>query len=116
MNYGRAGIRQRQKALNSATTRMGKSIGVIIFQVVVFCAVAIGVIGLCGGIGLFMGVIETAPDVTDVDVSPAGFSTSVYDNKGNLVTKLIAENSNRIYVTLDKIPEHTQHSPFLFYK
>lgn len=110
MNYGRAGIRQRQKALNSASTRMGKSIAVIIFQVVVFAAVAAAVIGLCGGVGIFMGVIDTAPDVTDVDVSPAGFSTSVYDNKGNMVTKLIAENSNRIYVTLDKIPEHTQHA------
>ncbi|MBO4903013.1 MAG: PBP1A family penicillin-binding protein [Lachnospiraceae bacterium] len=110
MNYGRAGIRQRQRALNSASTRMGKSIAIIIFEIVVFCTVALGVVGLCGGIGLFMGVIDTAPDVTNVDVSPAGFSTTVYDNKGNTLTKLIAENSNRIYVTLDKIPEHTQHA------
>ena len=53
-----------------------------------------------------MGIINTAPDVSDIDVSPAGFSTTVYDNKGNTLTKLIAENSNRIYVTLDKIPDH----------
>ena len=100
----------KSEGLDVYTTRMGKSIAIIIFQIVVFAAVALGVIGLCGGVGIFMGVIDTAPDVTDVDVSPAGFSTTVYDNKGNTLTKLIAENSNRIYVTLDKIPEHTQHA------
>ena len=110
MNYGRSGIRQRQKALNSASTRMGKSIAIAIFKVCVFCFVAIGVVGLCGGIGIFMGIINTAPDISDIDVSPAGFSTTVYDNKGNTLTKLIAENSNRIYVTLDKIPEHLQYA------
>lgn len=110
MNYGRSGIRQRQKALNSASTRMGKSIAIIIFKICVFCCVTIGVIGLCGGVGIFMGIINTAPDVSNVDVSPAGFSTTVYDNKGNTITKLIAENSNRIYVTMDKIPEHLQHA------
>lgn len=63
---------------------------------------------MCAGFGIFMGIINTAPDVSDIDVSPAGFSTTVYDNKGNTLTKLIAENSNRIYVTLDKIPDHLQ--------
>ncbi len=110
MNYGRAGIRQRQKALNSASTRMGKSIAIIIFKIIVFAAVSIGVIGSCAGIGVFMGVIDTAPDVSGIDVSPAGFSTTVYDNKGNTVTKLVAENSNRIYITLDKVPDHLQHA------
>lgn len=110
MNYGRSGIRKRQKALNSASTRMGKSIAIVIFKICVFCCVAAGVIGLCAGVGIFMGIINTAPDVSDIDVSPAGFSTTVYDNKGNTVTKLIAENSNRIYVTLDKVPDHLQHA------
>lgn len=108
MNYGRAGIRKRQKALNSASTRMGKSIAVIIFKVLVFAFVAVAAIGLCTGVGIFMGVIDTAPDISNVDVSPAGFSTTVYDNKGNTITKLVAENSNRIYVTLDKIPDQLQ--------
>jgi len=110
MNYGRAGIRQRQKALNSASTRMGKSIAIIIFKIIVFATVSVGVIGACAGVGIFMGVIDTAPDVSGIDVSPAGFSTTVYDNKGNTVTKLVAENANRIYITLDKVPDHLQHA------
>ena len=36
--------------------------------------------------------------------------SALYDREGNQLTKLVAENSNRIYVTIDKIPEHLQHA------
>lgn len=110
MNYGRQGARKKQKQLSSPTTKIGKFFAIGVFKIAVFAIVAVGVIGLCAGVGLYMGVIDTAPDVSNVDVSPAGFSTTVYDKEGNQITKLVAENSNRIYVTMDKIPEHLQHA------
>ncbi|MFT3984482.1 MAG: PBP1A family penicillin-binding protein [Lachnospiraceae bacterium] len=110
MNYGRRGARKRQKELSSQTTKIGKFFAITLFKALVFAVVAVGVVGLCAGIGLFMGVIDTAPDVSNIDVSPAGFSTTVYDNEGNQITKLVAENSNRIYITIDKIPEHLQNA------
>ena len=110
MNYGRRGTRKRRKAITSAAPKFGNFLAICIFKVAVFVAVCAGVAGLCAGVGLYMGVIDTAPDVSDIDVSPAGFSTTVYDSKGNQTTKLIAENSNRIYVTIDKIPEHLQNA------
>ncbi len=110
MNYGRRGIKKRQKAMNSPVTKIGKFCGVSLFTVLTFCAVIAGVAGLCAGIGLFMGVVDTAPDISNVDVAPAGYSTTVYDCEGNQITKLIAENSNRVYVKLDKIPLDMQHA------
>ena len=110
MDFGRMGIRQRQRILSSPTTRIGKFCGVSLFKIIVFLACLAGVMGLCAAAGVYMGVIATAPDITNVDVSPAGFSTTVYDNEGNRITKLVAENSNRVYVTLDKIPVHLQHA------
>ena len=110
MNYGRRGAKKRRKAISSVTPRFGKFFGVSLFMVAVFAAVCVGVAGICAGVGLYMGVIDTAPDVSDIDVSPAGYSTTVYDSKGNQTTKLIAENSNRIYVTMDKIPVHLQNA------
>lgn len=110
MNYGRRGARKKQKQLSSSSTKIGKFFAIAVFKVTVFVVVAVGVIGLCAGVGLYMGVIDTAPDVSNVDVSPAGFSTTVYDKEGNQITKLVAENSNRIYITMDKIPEHLQHA------
>lgn len=110
MNYGRRGLRKKQKELSAVSTRIGKSFAILLFEVVIYLVAALGVAGICGGIGLYMGVIDTAPDISNVDVSPAGFSTTVYDREGNQLTKLVAENSNRIYVTIDKIPEHLQHA------
>lgn len=110
MNYGRRGARKRQKELSSPTTKLGKFFAITLFKVLVFAVVTVAVIGLCAGVGLYMGVIDTAPDVSNIDVSPAGFSTTVYDKEGNQITKLVAENSNRIYITIDKIPEHLQHA------
>ncbi len=110
MNYGRRGIKKRQRAMNSPVTKVGKFCGVSLFAVATFFAVVAGVAGLCIGIGLFMGVVDTAPDISNVDVAPAGYSTTVYDCEGNQITKLIAENSNRVYVKLDKIPLDMQHA------
>lgn len=110
MNYGRRGIKKRQRIIKSPTARIGNFFGVSLFTVAAFCVVLIGAAGLCAGIGLFMGVVDTAPDISNVDVSPAGFSTTVYDCEGNTLTKLVAENSNRVYVKLDKIPLNLQHA------
>ena len=110
MNYGRRGIKKRQKAMGSPVTKIGKFCGVSLFTAVTFCAVLAGVAGLCAGVGLFMGVVDTAPDISNVDVAPAGYSTTVYDSEGNQITKLVAENSNRVYVKLDKIPLDMQHA------
>ena len=110
MNYGRRGIKKRQRAMHSPSTKIGKFCGVSMFAAATFAVVVAAVAGMCAGIGLFMGVVDTAPDISNVDVAPAGYSTTVYDSEGNQITKLIAENSNRVYVKLDKIPLDMQHA------
>ncbi len=110
MNYGRRGTRKRHKAITSVVPKFGNFFGTLLFKIVVLAAACAMAAGLCAGVGLFMGVIDTAPDVTGIDVAPAGYSTTVYDAKGNKTVKLVAENSNRIYVTIDKIPEHLQNA------
>lgn len=110
MNYGRRGLRKKYKSLNSFSTRTGKFFGISIFECITFAAVLCGIVGLCGALGLFMGIIETSPDISNVNVAPAGYSTTVYDCEGNQITKLIAQNSNRVYVKLDKIPVDMQHA------
>lgn len=110
MNYGRRGLRKKYKSLNSLSTRAGKFFGISLFECITFAVVLCGIVGLCAGVGLFMGIIETSPDISNVNVAPAGYSTTVYDCEGNQITKLIAQNSNRVYVKLDKIPLDMQHA------
>lgn len=72
--------------------------------------ISIGVIGASMGIGIFKGVIDTAPSIGNIDVTPSGFSTFVYDLEGNQIGKLIAADSNRIPVAQDMIPENLAHA------
>lgn len=60
--------------------------------------------------GSFRGVIDTAPDVDDIDIMPLGYATFLYDDAGNQIRKLAAPDSNRLPVTLDQIPVDLQHA------
>ena len=60
--------------------------------------------------GIFRGVIDTAPSIENVKVTPTGFSTFVYDLEGNQTAKLVSQNSNRIPVSQDMIPEDLAHA------
>jgi len=110
MNYGKRGVRQKQKALTSRGVKWGRKLGVTLLEVILVFVIGIGIIGVSAGIGVFKGILATAPDVSNIDVSPTGFSTFVYDNQGNQTAKLVATDSNRIPVSMDKIPENLAHA------
>ncbi len=110
MNYGKKGVREKQKALHSKSAKWGRKFALTCFNVVLIAIVVIGVLVVSVGFGVFRGIIDTAPDIGNINVQPTGFSTFVYDIDGNQTAKLIAENSNRIPVTMDMIPEDLAHA------
>ncbi len=105
MNYGRKGVRNKQKALNSKSVRWGKKIAFTTFVALLIGIISLGIVGAAAGIGVFNGIIAAAPVINSNDVAPVGFSTFVYDNEGNEIDKLVATDSNRIFVTMDQIPQ-----------
>ena len=110
MNYGRKGVRNRQKDLNAHPGRWGKKITLFVLELFLAAVVSVGVIGAAAGIGIFNGIIATAPDIENLDVSPSGFSTFVYDIDGNQTAKLVSSDSNRIPVSMSQIPEDLAHA------
>ncbi|MBQ9513212.1 MAG: transglycosylase domain-containing protein, partial [Lachnospiraceae bacterium] len=50
------------------------------------------------------------PDISNIDVTPRGFSTFVYDAEGNQTAKLVSTDSNRIPVSMDMIPDDLKHA------
>lgn len=110
MNYSKKGIRNKQKSLHATSTKLGKKLLLSILNLSLLLILAVGIIGLCMGLGIFKGVIDSAPSIENVQVTPTGFSTFVYDLEGNQIAKLISQNSNRIPVTQDMIPEDLAHA------
>lgn len=104
MNYGRRGVRKKQRELNSKGIKMRKMLMITFLKAFLVVAITFILMAGCFGIGMFKGILDTAPDINAIDVAPSGYATVVYDIEGHEMTKLVAENSNRTYVTMDKIP------------
>ncbi len=110
MNYGKKNTNDRLNKQNSArnkakkkfNTTFGKSLliglcGFVLFLIVVF--------------GIYSTIlIAQCPDIEDVDVSPTGYMSKVYDKDGNEIETLAASGANREHASLDKIPEDLQHA------
>ena len=110
MKYGKKAVRKKQRELNARSSKWGRKIAITILQVVLTMVLFVGIIGVSAAIGVFKGVIATAPDMSDIDVSPSNFSTFVYDNEGNQISKLVAADSNRIMVSSEQIPENLKNA------
>ena len=110
MNYGKQGVKEKQRALNSKSVKWGRKFILICLKVIFIFIISGGIVGLCAGVGIFKGILATAPDISNLDVAPTGFSTFVYDIEGNQTAKLVATNSNRIPVSMDMIPENLAHA------
>lgn len=72
-----------------------------LFRRILFIVVAVVVLGLLAGAGLFFYYAQSAPKVTQGALS-SDTSTRVYDAKGNIISRLGAQN--RSYVKSDNIP------------
>lgn len=110
MNYGKKGIRAKQHAVTSKGNKWGRKVALIILKLTLVLILSVGIIGACAAFGIFKGIIETSPDISNIDVSPTGFSTFIYDSEGNQTAKLVASDSNRIPVTMDQIPGNLAHA------
>lgn len=110
MNYGKRSVLQKRKELRSKSKKWGKRFALTLFKTLLILVLAVGVIGICAGFGVLKGILSTAPDISNIDVSPTGFSTFVYDSQGKQIAKLDAEGSNRVPVSMDKIPEDLAHA------
>ena len=104
MNFGKQGIIQKKKRLNSSGSRLGTKLGVTVVKLLFIAVIAVIVAGSCLALGAAEGIIASAPDVSTIDVSPEGYATKIYDDGGNEIQTLSTSGSNRIYVDVEDIP------------
>lgn len=110
MNFGKRATNKKRNALTSRSSMMGKKAHVSFLRIIFISLMAILIIGGCMGIGAFKGLIDNAPDISEVNIVPVGEATFVYDANGNQLQKLTAPNSNRMPVSIEQIPLELQHA------
>ncbi len=106
MNYGKKGVRAKQKALNSKSMKWGRKVALTCFKVVMIAIIALGICGVSAGIGMFHGILACTPQTSLSQTTAEGQATIVYDCAGNEIDQYVSTNSNRIIVTMDEVPKY----------
>ncbi len=110
MDYRKKSTLAELNRLTSSGRRVFSKLNVWTFRLVLVAFLSTVLFGTTAVLGVCKGIIDTAPDIDTIDVSPEGYSTKIYDTDGNVTQTLVGQNANRIYVTLDRIPACVQNA------
>jgi len=109
MNFSKKGIENKQHYIKSTSRRLISKIRITIFHLSVVIIVGLVIIGAYGAYGYVKGLIDSAPDISQIDVIPQGYTTKVRDKDGNIIEYLIGANANREYVYLKDLPDYVKY-------
>ena len=106
MNFSKKGIKDKYKSLHSVSDKISRKTLLTALKIFFICILFVGVTAMFAVFGFIKGIIDNAPDVSQVDLSPTGFATKIYDASGTEIESLVQSGSNRVYVSLNEIPTH----------
>ncbi len=105
MDYSRDKTRKEISAAGSNKKKVKNKFSLFSFRIFIIVLLVGGFGTVAALIGAYMGIIQNAPVIGDIDnILPDIYTTIIYDKTGNEVDRLIAKE-NREYVTFDKIPQ-----------
>lgn len=111
MTYNKTSLKKRMKRTDSKKTKIKNKLGLTGVQIALIAFIVVVVIIGSAVLGIAKGIIDSAPDISRIDVVPTGYSTSVYADDGTTeIATLVGSGANREYVTLDRIPDHLQQA------
>ena len=110
MNYGKNATMRHLRKYDSKKTKLLNKTKIIVLKVFLIVVIVAGAAGISSGIGIMNGIISSAPDISKIDVTPTGYSTTVLAANGEETATLVGQGANRQYVTIDEIPLDLQHA------
>ena len=100
MDFTRDGIEQQRNELQASASMAGNRIGVNLLRLLVLALIVIAVSSIFLIRGAYQGILDGSPEISDVNIMPAGFATFVYDADGKEIQKLNSASGNRISVSI----------------
>ncbi len=108
MNFSKRSIEQKQQYIKSTSRRLATKLRIVIFRLIIITAVACAIIGVYAGLGYIKGLVDSSPNITQIDVVPKGYTTYVYDSESNVIEHLYHAHANREYIEISQIPRMVQ--------
>ena len=105
MNYGKEATEKKIDLIYSRKKKYTTRVFLTFFKTfLILCLFAVLVTSSIS-IGIFMGIIDSAPELNVDSIVPVGYATTVYDSAGNLTDTLVQTGSNREEATYDELPQ-----------
>lgn len=105
MNYGKEATEKKIDLIYSKKKKYTTRVFLTFFKTfLILCLFGVLVTSSIG-IGIFMGIIDSAPELNVDSIVPVGYATTVYDSAGNLTDTLVQTGSNREEATYDELPQ-----------
>lgn len=105
MNYGKISTEKKIKAATSNAEKYTSRIFLTIFKTCFVLCLFVALVTFSAGLGMFMGIIDSAPDIDVESIVPMGYATTIYDSAGNLTDTLVMAGANREEATYDELPK-----------
>lgn len=107
MNYGKKGVRAKQRALNAKAGKWERKFLICVVELLLAAIIGAVICIASVGIGTFRGILASTPVIRPSEMVPSGEATIVYDCEGNELDQYVSMNSNRIQIRdMNLIPKH----------
>ncbi len=108
MNYSKKSRAKQSKEIHSKKGKVKKRTNILAFRTV-FITITLIIFAIIGaGLGVLIGIINTAPDISQGSIKPTDdYISFIYDDSGNEMDRL-SGGENRIYANLSQMPDNLQ--------
>lgn len=106
MNFGKSSTDRKIKVASSSRTKYTNKVFLHFGKTLFIASIFFIVMFISLGIGVFKGIIDSAPNIDVESIMPLGFATTVYDSRGNVTNTLVMAGSNREAAEYEEIPKH----------
>lgn len=106
MNYGKSGLKKQIHSCSSKSAKRKTKAGILTFKAFLTGILALIVLVFSAGLGMFRGILKSAPDLNTLDMSPNASATIIYDAEGNEIQTLVMAGSNRQPVEYSEMPKN----------
>jgi len=110
MDFSKASVNKKIRQLKTTTTRLSSKVNVSAYRLLLVFIVFLCITGAMAAFGTLEGLISSAPDISNINMVPTGYTTKFYYSDGTLAQTLVGAGGNREYVTIAEIPVHVQNA------
>lgn len=105
MDFSSNKLKKELSDLQSGKQQKRNSTGIFLLKLFLILLLIIAISLVSFGYGCFRSILDGTPDISAIDVEPAGYATYLYDAEGTIMETLVMAGANREEVSYNQLPD-----------